>query len=66
METIVGADIRKVENVLNNVGSLSGSFQGKGYTLSGNPVKEQVEGYSSDRIVLTVLAGLFIYLYFNQ
>ena len=66
METIVGADIRKVENVLNSVGSSSGSFQGKGYTLSGNPVKEQVEGYSSDRIVLMVLAGLFIYLYFNQ
>ena len=66
VETIVGADIRKVENTIMSVGAGASSFQGKGYTLSGNPVKEQVQEYSSDRIVLVVIAGLFLYLFFNQ
>ena len=68
VETIVGADIRKVENVLSSLGgsSAGGSFQGKGYTLSGNPVQEQSQQYSSDRIVLIVIGALFLYLYFSQ
>lgn len=68
IKTIVGADIKAIENVIRE--NSSGSFQSKGYTLSGQPpVQAQgagAPGNSVDRTILIAVAVLMLYLYMNQ